>query len=104
MRELGRISSYEDLCRVLRTRCDEFDISFQTLDEVAGFSSGLSAQLLMPHSSRAMGRCSLTALLSALGIALVAVEDPEVLSRVLPKMRKRKPSGAHRQTMGAVSS
>ena len=97
MRELGRIESYEDLRRVLRARCDEFDITFLTLDELAGFSAGLSAQLLAPHTSRAMGRRSLAAILNALGIVLVAVEDAEALSRVLPRMRKRRPNGAHRQ-------
>jgi hypothetical protein len=103
MRELGRIGSYDDLIRVLRTRCDEFDITYSTLDDIAGFPAGLSGQILAPHCPRAMGRRSLAAILSALGIALVAVEDPEALSRVLPKMRKRKPNGAHRQPMVAHS-
>jgi hypothetical protein len=40
MRELGRIHSYEDLIGVLRARLDELDITFLTLDELAGFSSG----------------------------------------------------------------
>jgi hypothetical protein len=103
MRELGRIRSYVDLCNVLRARCDEFDISFQTLDEIAGFPAGLSGQILAPRCPRAMGRRSLAAILGALGIALVAVEDPEALSRVLPKMRRRKPNGAHRQPTAAHS-
>jgi hypothetical protein len=33
MRELGHIRSYEDLVAVLRARCDEFDISFRTVDD-----------------------------------------------------------------------
>jgi hypothetical protein len=50
-----------------------------------------------------MGRRSLAAILGALGITLIAVEDPEALSRVMPKMRKRKPNGAHRQPTAAHS-
>jgi hypothetical protein len=104
MRELGRISSYEDLCRVLRTRCDEFDISFTTLDEAAGLADGHSSKLLAPRSSLTMGRTSLGALLRALGIALIAVEDPEAVSRALPRLHKRKPSGLHRQPVGRVEA
>jgi hypothetical protein len=97
MRELGHIHSHEDLIGVLRRRCDEFDITYATLDAIAHFPDGLSGQLLMPHSPRAMGRRSLAPLLAALGITLVAVEDPEALSRTLPRMHKRKANGAHRQ-------
>jgi hypothetical protein len=97
MRELGRIGSYEDLIRVLRTRCDEFDIAYSTLDEIAGLSAGLSGQFLAPHSGRVMGCRSLVAILGALGITLIAQEDPEALARALPRMRKRQPNGAHRQ-------
>jgi hypothetical protein len=44
-RELGHIRSYEDLVAALRGRCDELDISFRTLDEVAGLADGYSAKL-----------------------------------------------------------
>jgi hypothetical protein len=97
MRELGHIHSHEDLIGVLRRRLDEFDISYFALDELAGLPAGLSGQLLMPHSPRPIGRRSLAPLLAALGITLVAVEDPVALSRSLPRMHKRKPNGAHRQ-------
>ena len=101
MRELGRISSYEDLCRVLIARCDEFDIAFRTLDEAAGLADGHSSKLLAPRSTLTMGRTSLGALLRALGVVLVAVEDPDAVSRALPRLQKRKPSGLHRQPAGA---
>jgi hypothetical protein len=97
MRELGRIGSYQDLICVLRTRCDEFDLAFSTVDEIAAISQGLTGQFLSPHSARVMGCKSLMAILSALGIVLIAQEDPEALARVLPQMRKRRPNGAHRQ-------
>jgi hypothetical protein len=97
MQELARISTYGDLIAVLRRRCDQFDISYSNLDEIAGISAGLSGQFLSPHSARVMGCRSLMAILGALGIVLVAQEDPEALARVLPKMRKRRPNGAHRQ-------
>ena len=102
MRELGRIGSYEDLIRVLRVRCDQFDIAYSTLDEIAGLSAGLSGQFLAPHSSRVMGCRNLAAILGALGIVLVAQEDPEALARALPKMRKRQPNGAHRQPTAPI--
>jgi hypothetical protein len=97
MREFGHIRFYEDLIALLRARLDELDITFLTLDELANFSAGLSAQLLAPHCARSMGRRSLAAVLGALGIVLVAVEDAEALSRVLPRLQKRKPNEAHRQ-------
>jgi hypothetical protein len=70
MRELGHIRSYEDLVAALRGRCDELDISFRTLDEVAGLADGYSAKLLAPGSSLVMGRGSFAAVLGALGLVL----------------------------------
>jgi hypothetical protein len=102
MQELARISTYADLIRVLRVRCDQFDIAYSNLDEIAAISQGLTGQFLSPHSARVMGCRSLMAILGALGIVLVAQEDPEALARALPKMRKRQPNGAHRQPTAPI--
>jgi hypothetical protein len=98
-RELGQVRSYEDLVAVLRARCDEFEISFAVLDEVSGLSDGHSSKLLAPGSSLVMGRAALTALLGALGIALIAVEDEAALARVRSRLVKRKRGGPQRQSV-----
>jgi hypothetical protein len=104
MQELGTIRSYEDLVGVLRARCDELDISFRTLDEVAGLADGYAAKLLAPGSMLTMGRGSMAAVLGALGIALVAVEDPAALERVRSRLQKRRRNGPHRQPAGRVEA
>jgi hypothetical protein len=94
MRQLGVIHGYDDLRRVLRQRCDEFNVSFQTVDEVAGLSDRHTSKILSPHPSRYFGVVSLTAMLGALGIALIAVEDEEAVARVRPRLVRRSPAGA----------
>jgi hypothetical protein len=103
-RELGRICSYEDLIVALRARCDELDISFQTLDEVAGLSGGYASKLLAPSSSLVMGRGSMSAILGALGLVLTVAEDPAALERVRSRLVKRRRNGPHRQSVGRVEA
>jgi len=105
MRKLGLIRDYDSLCAVLRRRADEFDVTFATLDAVGGLTDRYSQKILSPRRPcRLFGRASFGALLGALGIVLIAVEDPEQLSRVRSRLVKRRRNGPHRQSVGRVEA
>jgi hypothetical protein len=86
---LGIARSYDDLHRIMRARADELEVSRLVLDETAGITSGHSSKLLAPRPMRRLGAVTMPAMLGALGLALVVVEDPEALARIsrLPKRR-----------------
>ncbi len=86
---LGLVSEYDDLRAIARARMAELGISFETLDAVSGVCAGYSAKILGPHPCKRFGPVSLPAILGALGIKLVAFEDPEALARVQSRLVKR---------------
>jgi hypothetical protein len=45
-RRLGVVHDYDGLCDILRKRADALNVSRQTIDEVAGLTSGHSSKLL----------------------------------------------------------
>lgn len=87
---LGAVHDFDDLLAVLRARKEALDVSFETLDHIAGVQPGYSAKLLGPTPSRQLGRMSLAAILGALGLQLVAVEDADAMARIGRRLVKRK--------------
>ena len=91
---LGIVRTYDDLLAVARARMAQFSITFETLDAVSGVAAGYSAKLLGPNPGKRFGVMSFCAIMGALGIKLLAVDDPEALARVRPRLvprRKRLP-------------
>jgi hypothetical protein len=84
------IRDIPDLVAALRARRDELAISHETLDYIAGLQSGYVSKLLAPDPMKGLGPMSLPALLGALGVALVLVDDPEQIERVRDQWIKRK--------------
>jgi hypothetical protein len=82
------VRDYKELVAALRARADELQITRETLDHVAGLQSGYAAKLLAPVPIRRIGR-ALGPILSAMGLALVVVEDVEVLKRIDSQLTKR---------------
>lgn len=66
-----RIRSYEDLVAVLRARRVELGLRQLELDEIAGLQGGYTGKI--ECGSKGFGPMSLTALLGALGLELVAM-------------------------------
>jgi hypothetical protein len=91
-RVLALVSEYAELVGALRARCDEVGISFETLDEIAGFTDRYSSKLLSPSRRpiRRLGHMSMGVLLASLGVRLLPIEDPEALARVRARYRPRK--------------
>ena len=53
---------------------------------MAGLTSGYVGKVIGINGKRSLGRVSLGVLLSALGLKLLVVEDPEGLARIRPRL------------------
>lgn len=91
---LGTVRDYDDLVAVIRARMIELDVTLATVDHVAGLPTNYASKLLGPKRSKRMGIIAFGAIMGALGIQFIVVEDANALARVrnrLVKRRKRLP-------------
>jgi hypothetical protein len=88
-RELGNVFRYEDLHAILRARCAEIGLARAQLDEIAGLPDSYATKILAPRPMRTMGSMALSVVLPVLGVRLVAIEDPEALSKTLSHSKYR---------------
>jgi hypothetical protein len=79
---LAIVRTTDDLRQLFRQRVAYLGISLDTLDEIAGLPTRYSAKLLSLDPTRQFGAISFSALLGALALQLVAMEDAEALARV----------------------
>lgn len=84
------IRSMPELVDAIRARRDELNISHETIDNIAGLQSGYTSKLLGPIPLKGFSHMSLGAVLGALGIGLVVIEDPEAKAKVQSRWQKRK--------------
>jgi hypothetical protein len=86
-RILGTVDGYMGLVQALLSRKDELDVSFETLDHVAGLPVRYSAKVLGARQ-RTLGPASLGALLGALALKLAIVSDEEQLERIKHRLTR----------------
>jgi hypothetical protein len=79
-----------DLCRVIRARCAELQITYETLDVVAMLSDGYASKLLCDHPVKHMGALTMWSILGTLGYRIGLVHDEELLARFRDKLVARK--------------
>jgi hypothetical protein len=84
------IHDMHGLLDVIRARRDALNVSHETIDHLAGFPAGYTSKLLAPEPVRGISHMSLGAVLGALGIGLVVVEDSAARERVHQKWVPRK--------------
>ncbi len=84
------IRSQAELLDAIRARRDELNISHETIDDISGLPKGYTSKLLANPPMKNLGHKSLGDLMGALGMALVAVPDPEQIARVEKRWVKRK--------------
>jgi hypothetical protein len=110
-RRLATIRSHTDLIDALRNRAVELELTHLATDALAGLAHGHTGKLFC--GTRGLGNVSLPALLDALGVSLVLVEDPakaEASRRARHRLgigRRRHRldrSGARDQPLTAMSS
>jgi hypothetical protein len=94
------ITSLTELLAALRDRRDELNIPHEIIDDIAGFQSGYTSKLLAPRPSKNLGYMSLGAVMGALGVGLVLVEDSARRALVEGRWRERK--RPPRKTDGAL--
>ena len=89
-KQMAVIHDYDSLHKALRERKAELEITFNTLDEVAGFTSGHASKLLAPRPLKNIGGTTLGLMLQGLGVQLIMEEDPEAMERISAKLTKSK--------------
>jgi hypothetical protein len=78
-----------DLCRVIRERCAELQITLETLDTAALLPDGYASKLLCEHPVKHMGALALWSILGTLGYRIGLVHDEELLARFRDKLVPR---------------
>jgi hypothetical protein len=89
MHVLGTVNSYSDLHTIMRARAEALEISREQIDYISGLQSGYSSKVLAPVPSKRLGPLTMTLMLPALGMKLVAVEDAEALAQIGTRMVRR---------------
>jgi hypothetical protein len=84
------IRSMPELVDAIRARRDELNISHETIDNIAGLQSGYTSKLLGPIQLKGFSHMSLGAVLGALAMGLMPVEDVEQRAKVEGRWQKRK--------------
>ncbi|MBB4378228.1 hypothetical protein [Bradyrhizobium sp. SBR1B] len=82
------IRNMPELVEALRARRDELNISHETIDAISGVQPGYTSKILAGIKN--LGPMSFGALLGALGLAVVVVEDPQAAARVRHLWQPRK--------------
>jgi hypothetical protein len=96
------ITSMPDLVAAIRARRDELNISHELIDDIAGLQSGYTSKLLAPVPGKNLGYMSLGAIMGALGIGLVVVEDSARRALVEGRWRQRKRNPKRSSLHGAL--
>jgi hypothetical protein len=89
-RLLAIVRSYGDLHSACRGRADALAVTFEQLDAICGLPDRYVGKLLGPGQVRRFGPISLGPLLSALGMFLIAVEDPYALEKYQARRSRRR--------------
>lgn len=80
-RPIAEVVDYDTLILAMRLRADQLNVSRETIDEIAGLCDRYAAKLLSRQPVKRLGLGTLGPVLSALGMKLIAVPDPDALER-----------------------
>jgi hypothetical protein len=81
-RPLAIVRDYEALHALLRARSGELGLTREQMDERVGLAAGHSSKLLARVPIKRLGAATLGPVLTALGLALIAVEDGEAVALI----------------------
>src|SRR5258708_40140164 len=82
-RQLAVLRTYADVLRVIRARRDELNVPHEIIDDIAGLPGGYTSKLLTPKKPmKVIGPVSWN-LFEAIGVKIIAVEDPHALKRAM---------------------
>jgi hypothetical protein len=83
------INSETELLAAIRARVAELDISYDTLDHIAGLPARFASKLLCDPPNRQISQATLWLLMGAIGLKIELIEDPEAYARVQSRLVKR---------------
>jgi hypothetical protein len=86
---LAAIDDYDALHAALRARAVALRLSRATIDDLSGVPDRYCAKLFGPGQVRRLGQISLGPVLSALGVKLILVDDPEARRAIERRAPKR---------------
>jgi hypothetical protein len=86
---LGIVRDYDDLRALLRRMAEVRNISRKEIDRLAGWPDGLAEKALAEEPLRNLGPATIAGGLGALGLMLVAVEDPDALAKFTARAEQR---------------
>jgi hypothetical protein len=84
------IPHYNALLRFVRARLAILNMTYETLDAIAGWSPGLTGKVLAVPSIKRLGPEPIFLMMNALGCELTASENPEMVARILSRTRYSK--------------
>lgn len=89
-RTLAIVREYDDLLAAVRARMDELELTFDLLDHRSGVQVGYSSKIISPRPSKTFGPVSWGAIMGALRLKLILVDDPDAAGNRLKKLEKRR--------------
>jgi hypothetical protein len=87
------IRSMAELLAALRTCRDELQLTFETVDELAGWPDRYGSKLLAPEPIKNLGWSSFGLALGVFGKKLLLVDDPPQIQRVKDRWTPRARAG-----------
>jgi hypothetical protein len=84
------IRSMPELISALRTRAQTLGLAYGTVDAIAGLPDRYTSKLFAPVPIKNLGPISFEAILGALGVTVILVEDQEQCDRVSGRWTQRK--------------
>jgi hypothetical protein len=79
----------------IRTRVAELDVSYDTLDRVAGLPDRFASKLLCDPPMRQISQATLWLLMGAIGYKIALLPDAEGLAKVQSRLVKRRGPNPH---------
>lgn len=89
-RPLAVVRDWHQFRQAFRDRCEELRVARITVDTVGGLPSGQTSKLLSVDPDQGFGPMSFPALLGALGLVVVVVEDAEAIARIRHRLVPRR--------------
>jgi hypothetical protein len=84
-----------ELLAAIRTRVAELDVSYDTLDRIAGLPDRFASKLLCDPPMRQISQATLWLLMGALGYKIALLPDEEGLAKVQSRLVKRRGPNPH---------
>jgi hypothetical protein len=88
------VTGMPEIVDIMRHRREVLNISFETLDVIAGVDERYSAKVLSPNPLRGLGYMSMGAIAGAMGLSFIVVENPLQIARVqhlwIPRKRPQR--------------